>query len=544
MNLLSTIVLALFLISEPADMVVENARVWSAGEKVGFATFIAVRDGRFVHVGERDESFIGPKTQRIDAQGKVVIPGLIDAHIHMLSGGLLADQLELRDAMDKSDFIARVRQRAGELEVGQWILGGRWSTESWSDPTQPTKQWIDEASEDHPMFLSRMDGHSALVNSTALKIAGITKDGPPDPEGGVIDRDAETGEPTGILREAAMNLVRQHIPSPTIDQKVAALHRAAQFALQNGITAVGDICSEEDLPAYARWAKENRKIRVYLYVTANDWPSVATEIRDINWLQGWVEARGLKAYMDGSLGSRTAYMREPFMNNESHRPNWRGLLMEGVEDGRMVQNLFEAKKSDFQPIVHAIGDEANHLLVDLYESVYLGDIRKARPRSEHAQHLLPNDIKRFAKLGVIASMQPYHKADDGRYAESYIGSERAKSSYAYRSLLDAGAIVAFGSDWPVVTLNPFKGIEAAVTARTLDGKVWQSQQNITVAQALTCYTAHAAYALFAEDEIGLIKAGYRADFMILTSSPFDPDVVWDQVQPTAVFVEGKNIEVP
>ena len=243
------------------------------------------------------------------------------------------------------------------------------------------------------------------------------------------------------------------------------------------------------------------------------------------------------------MGSRTAYMREPFLGNDPARPDWHGLLRAGVEGGGLAANIRVARRAGLQPIAHAIGDEANHMLLDMLAEVYGEDLAIARCRAEHVQHLLAQDIARYGELGVIASMQPYHKADDGRYAESYIGPRRARSSYAYKSLLDTGAVLVFGSDWPVVSQNPFLGIEAAVTGRILDGGTWQTQQNITVAEALRSYSSRAAWAIFAENEIGRIAAGYRADFVILDRSPFDPDVQWAKIRPVKVFVDGRETNV-
>ncbi len=524
----------------PADLVIENGRIWSDG-RVGFAEFAAVRDGRFVSVGRSDPGLVGPATVRIDAAGRVVVPGLIDSHIHLLSGGVGLSRLRLRKATSREDFVRRVAVWARDLEPGAWILGGRWSVESWQRPQPPVKEWVDPVSGDRPLYLSRMDGHSALVNSAALRLAGITRSGPPNPEGGVIDRDPQTGEPTGILRESAMDLVSRHIPAPTLDEQVRALRRAMTEAVRHGITAVSDIPDLDDLPAYQGLADSgDLPMRLFLYPTASDWLVAARTVKGFRGRRGWVEIKGFKGYMDGSLGSRTAYMREPFLGNAPGKESWRGLLREGIEDGQLARNAAAARDAGFQTSAHAIGDEANHLLLVTLAATY-DDLPSARCRSEHAQHLLPQDIAQFGRLGVIASMQPYHKADDGRYAESYIGPERSRSSYAFRSLLDAGAVVAFGSDWPVVSLNPFLGIEAAVTGRTLDGKRWQTQENIPVAEALRCYTSRGAYAVFAENDLGRIAPGYRADFVILDRSPFGGDVDWPAIKPVAVYVEGRRV---
>ena len=545
-----SILLACLISPQPADLVIEDARIWSDG-LVGFAEFAAVRDGRFVYVGDRDEQFIGADTQRINARGRVVVPGLIDSHVHMLSGGASLNQLYLREAKDKRDFIRMVKEWAEKLPAGKWVLGGRWSVESWEVREQPTKEWVDPVTGDRPLFLSRMDGHSALVNSAALALAGITNDGPPDPTGGVIDRDPRTGEPTGILRESAMGFVSQLIPPSTSDDQIEALKLAMKEANRNGVTAVSDIPGLGSLQTYERLvASEELSVRFFLYPSGGEISSAIGRIKRFAGKKGWVEVKGFKGYMDGSLGSRTAYMREPFLGNPPERKNWRGLLSEGVEDGRFARNAAAARDAGLQTIAHAIGDEANHFLLNTLADVYK-DIGKARCRSEHAQHLLPSDIARFGELGLIASMQPYHKSDDGRYAEDYIGAERCKSSYAFKSLLDAGAVLAFGSDWPVVSINPFLGIEAAVTGRILptaespianrQSVFWQTQENITVAEALRCYTSRAAYACFMEDEIGRIAPGYRADFVILNRSPFGDSVVWSEIGPVEVWVEGRRV---
>lgn len=539
MSCITLCIAALTLQPAPADLVIDNARIWSDG-LVGFAEFAAVRDGRFVYVGPRRPDLIGDDTEIVNAAGRVVIPGLIDSHIHMLAGGAQLMRLSLREVADRREFVERVAGQAATLREGAWIVGGRWSTESWPDPRQPTREWVDGVSAGHPLFLSRMDGHSALVNTEALRIAGITADGPPDPPGGVIDRDPETGEPTGILRDAAMGLVTRHIASMTLQEQVDALILATAEALEHGITAVSDIPSVADLPAYEQLAEIGPDIRFYLYVTAADWAEALDLIRAFPQTEDRVEIRGLKAYLDGSMGSRTAYMHEPFLGNEPSQPDWSGLLREGVGSGGLARNVGVARQAGLQPIAHAIGDEANHMLLDVYEAVYGDDLAGARCRAEHVQHLLPDDIARYGALGVIASMQPFHKADDGRYAESYIGSHRARSSYAYKSLLDTGAVLVFGSDWPVVTLNPFLGIEAAVTGRILGGGTWQTQENITVTEALRSYTSRSAWAMRSEDAIGRIADGYRADFVVLERSPFDPAVRWENVRPFRVYVGGER----
>lgn len=540
--MLAAVLTLLLLPVQPADLVIENARIWTDG-RVGFAPFAAVRDGRFVYVGDYEPSLVGPNTEHLDAEGRVVLPGFIDSHIHMLNGGNNLSQLQLRDARDKEDFIRRVREWAGNLPEGRWILGGRWSTESWQHVEQPTRQWVDEASQGRPLFLSRMDGHSALVNSVALRMAGITKN-TPDPPGGVVDRDPVTGEPTGILRETAMGLVSRLIPPPTLQDKVEALNRAMRAANAMGITTVCDIPGIADLPAYEALAeRDDLTVRFLLYPTGGDWRRDAERLRAFRGKPGWIEPRGFKAYFDGSLGSRTAWMSAPFANNPPDNKDWSGLPMPIVTDGTFDRNARAAAEANLQVIVHAIGDEANRVLADKLLAAYGGieRLRAARARSEHAQHLAPDVIRAFAERGIIASLQPFHKADDGRYAEQYLGKERCAWSYAYRSLVNAGAVIAFGSDWPVVTQNVMLGLEAAVEGRILNGAIWFPEQSVTIAEALRAYTSYAAYAAFMEKEIGRIEVGYRADFVVLNASPFGLSPRWSEIQPDLVFVEGRKV---
>lgn len=529
----------LALATTPADLVVRNAQIWSDGLPA-FAECLAVKDGRFVHIGEFSAVWVGPETIVVDAEQRVILPGLIDSHIHMLSGGLGLRQVDLRPASDRNDFIRRVREYAAGLAADAWVQGGRWSVESWDEPESPRREWIDEVTGGRPAYLIRMDGHSALANSEALRRAGIDRNGPPDPEGGVIDRDPN-GEPTGILRESAMYLVSRLIPPASETDQLDALRAAMRHANAHGITAVGDIPGLGSLELYERLTSEETTVRFFLYPVVAEVGVAANRLRNFAAVPAWRELRGFKAYLDGTLGSRTALMREPFLGNPEGQEDWRGLFREGVTDGRFERNVRAAQTLGLQTIAHAIGDEANHFLLSTVADAYGSSLRDARCRSEHAQHLLPDDIERFARLGVIASMQPYHKADDGRYAEDYLGEERCRSSYAFKSLLDRGAVLVFGSDWPVVSIDPFLGVEAAVTGRTLDGRIWMPQENLTIAEALRCYTSRAAFGLKAEDEIGRIAIGLRADFVVLDRSPFAERVEWAAVKPWRTYVEGRVV---
>jgi len=517
-------------VTSPGDLVITNAKIWTGDPQRATGNALVIFKDRIVRICDfrSAQDFVSENTKVIDARGRRVIPGLVDCHAHLIGGGLTLTQLQLREVASKENFVQRVEKWVTDnpitdsQESGVWIRGRGWSIESWRDPQEPSKEWIDPVTGDRPAFLRRMDGHQALANSKALRLAGISK-GTPDPVGGQIVRSPQTGEPTGILKDAAMDLVSDLMPEPTSEQMHAALTEAMKLFNRHGVTMVHDMSNPEHGKVLSKAARDGKlSLRVYSFCQTDDWTSNSwSDIQD----QGdWWKSAGCKAYLDGSLGSRTAYMRLPYSDNEVGKLEWRGLLMDFAQPQKaksrdMFHQFLFAAQRGFQPAIHSIGDEANHLLLETYAKVrdqlpptQLGVFR---PRIEHAQHLLPEDIDRFSKIGVIASMQPLHKADDGRYAEKRIGSQRCQTSYAYRSLLDSGTRVCFGSDWPVVSNNPMLGIQAAVTGRTLDGKIFVPQQNITVEQALQCYTANAAYACFKENRLGVIKSGYLADIVIL-----------------------------
>ncbi|HKQ48781.1 MAG TPA: amidohydrolase [Phycisphaerae bacterium] len=562
-------------------MVVTNARIWTGDPKLPEANSLVVHEGRFVFVGDdaRPESWRrrGFNTEVIDAKGARLIPGLIDAHLHLVSGGLQLSRLNLRDVPDRAAFIGAVAERVKKTPKGEWILGGRWSTESWPDPAQPTKEWIDAVTPDHPVLLSRMDGHGALANSVALKIAGIDRNGPSDPPGGQIERDPATGESTGILKDAAIDLVEKHIPPPTVRESRHALIAAMKEAHRHGITSVHTMSEWRELAPIEQYRNfDMLTLRVRFYVSEHDWPAYLDRVKAHKG-DDMLRVCGFKEYADGSLGSRTAYMADPYSDNPPDKKDWRGLPRPFIhstnrsktdpnrksELHRLCQNV-----PPLSIAVHCIGDEANSIVLAIYARVFgnhfgppekrtpwideMGQVgvtgdgsppsKSMRLRIEHVQHLLPSDIPRFAQFGVVASMQPLHKADDARYAEKAIGPERCKTSYAFRSLLDAGAHVAFGSDWPVVSLNPFLGIHAAVTGESLDGKVFVPEQNITVEEALQCYTSGAAYAAGDDDRLGRIKEGYLADFAILDRDIFDvPAGELKSIGVKATYVGGRAV---
>jgi predicted amidohydrolase YtcJ len=502
-----------------ADLVIINARVWTGVDRDAQA--VAVKRDRIAAVGSDRtvRRWIGPETKIINAEGRRLIPGITDAHIHIVAGGLQLSRLQLRDIASREEFVSAVAAAARDIPEDTWILGGRWSVESWSDPQTPQKEWVDAITGDKPLFLSRMDGHQALANSAALRLAGIDRNGPPDPPGGAIDRDPVTGEPTGILKDAAMALVSRKIPPPSQAELDTALRRAMNHLNSLGVTSVHDMSGPSDLPTIER-AHSNGvlTVRIRKYVHVDDWSHAIEEVEDFPIDDEWLRVVGFKGYMDGSLGSRTAYMYHDYADAADGDPYPSGLLSDMASPPKKLRRMVEAaREANLQPAVHAIGTEANHILLDAYQAV----LRKygppaLPPRIEHAQHLLPEDISRLAQIGAAASMQPFHKADDGRYAEKALHRDDLRGSYAFRSILASGAMLCFGSDWPVVTCDPFEGMAAAVTSKTLDGKTWLERESLTTDEALRAYTVTAPIIAGDGSSLGTIEPGKLADMVILT----------------------------
>ena len=529
------------------DLAILNAKIWTGVRGAPDAQALGITADRIVVVGSNDDvrKQVTPHTRVIDAQGRRVIPGMTDTHIHTIWGGRMLSQLDLRDVPDRQAFIDAVARRARALPPGQWLLGGNWNVESWPDETPPRKEWIDSVTGDRPMFLGRTDGHQSLANSAALKLAGIDRNGPPDPEGGEIERDPQTNEPTGILKDAAESLVASKIPSPSEDEMYRALGDAMRALNRVGITAVQDLTEVEQLPVWVRARHENAlTIRMTGYLSVSFWDAYHEKLKSFPVHDEWLRMNGFKGYMDGSLGSRTAYMREPFTDATPQSKYPRGMLMSMVQPPpRFREMLRRADAAGFQCAVHAIGDEAIHILLDHYDAVLqqpttLPSVDESkrlgprRPRIEHSQHILPEDITRFGTVGVVAVMQPRHKHDDGRFAEAAIGKERSQTTYAWRGLLRSNAAVVFGSDWPVASPDPFAGIAAAVTGLTADGEVWVPEQNITVAEALRAYTVTPAWVEGREADRGTIEPGKLGDVVILTQDVLA--VPQDQINQTKV----------
>lgn len=419
--------------------------------------------------------------------------------------------------------MTRIAAHARKVGPEHWITGGGWDEQRWTPYVLPSRQMIDAVTPANPLFLSRLDMHMALANTRALQLAGITRE-TPDPPGGAIVRDAD-GQPTGLLKDTAMTLVSALIPTESIDERVAAARAALTEAARFGVTSFCDMgMSDEafdDFRAYQRLEREGAlTARVSLFMPIGSYERLQQVGVEKHFGSERLRIGGLKGFADGSLGSSTAAFLDPFTDEPHHC----GLVMREMTDGSMAKWIDVADAHELQIAIHAIGDRANADVLSIFESRSHGtSIRARRFRIEHAQHLDPSLIERFARSGVIASMQPYHAIDDGRWAETKIGIERAKAAYAFRSLLDAGVTVTFGSDWTVAPLNPLLGIYAAVTRRTIDGKHpegWIPEQKITVEEALRCYTTNNAWAMFAEREVGRIAPGMLADMVVLSEDLF------------------------
>ena len=473
----------------------------------------------------------------IDLGGRFVTPGFIDSHVHLLQGGSNLASVQLRDASTPEEFITRITDYAAMQKPGTWILGGDWDGMGWE--TLPHRDWIDSVTPDNPVFVSRLDGHMALANSLAMKLAGVdrrVKDVP----GGTIERDGRI-EPTGIFKDNAMDLISVKIPGQSDEEVDRALLAAMNYLASNGVTSVHGVDAAGYADAITRIRDRGQQItRIYYLKTISRWDELKDHIEREGKGDRWVSTGGVKGFVDGSLGSHTAAFTEPYTD----LPTDSGLFVNSRED--LYRWISESDRAGLQVVIHAIGDRAINFLLDTYERVAAENgERDRRFRIEHSQHIAPGDIKRYAELKVIASMQPYHAIDDGRWAEEYIGPERMKTTYAFRSLIDSGATVAFGSDWFVAPATPLEGIYAAVTRRTLDGKNpdgWVPEQKITVEEALKAYTLNAAYASFEEDIKGTLEPGKLADFVVLDRdlTAIDPVEIWD-MKVRQTWVGGKKV---
>lgn len=528
-----------------ADLIVTNARIWTVDPALPTAQAVAIIGDRIVAVGSSAEidAWRGSQTHVIDASGKRLVPGFNDAHVHFVDGGEQLDSVQLTDATSSDEFVRRIAAFARALPNGDWIKEGDWDETKWIPAQLPTRQMIDAVTPDNPVFVYRYDGHMALANSIALKLAGITAQ-TPDPPGGVIVRDAQ-GNPTGALKDAAVNFVEKIIPPLSHEQRLHAARRALAYAASLGVTSVQHMNpNRADIAVYSE-LDDLGELTTRIYAAP-----LIDEVDDqvkIGFRRAFGDSflriGAVKAYADGSLGSRTAYFFDPYTDE----PGNRGLLSELMQPlSLMRERMMKADAAGLQVCTHAIGDRGISMILDLYqEIVQAHGSADRRLRIEHAQHMAAKDFDRFAQLHVIASVQPYQAIDDGRWAEARIGHDRASRTYAFRTFLNHGVHLAFGTDWDVAPLNPLLGIYAAVTRATLDGKNpagWFPEQKLTVAEAVEAYTMGSAYAEFQEREKGSITRGKLADMVLLSDDIFSivPEKIRD-VKVAETIVGGKVV---
>jgi predicted amidohydrolase YtcJ len=494
------------------DLALVGGSVWTGFSRVPRTDAIGISGDRIVAIGnDAVRAAITRTTRVVELKGAFVMPAFIDNHTHFLKGALALAQPELLTATSRTEFAERIG-RAAKADPGQWITGKSWDEQRMGGEL-PTRAWIDAVTPDTPVAVPRTDLHMFLLNSVALRLAGVDRN-TPDPDGGVIVRDSN-GEPTGILKDNAKLLVQRVIPRLTPVQEDAAIRGAIAMAHSHGVAQVH--VPEIDWNAHEALRRSaiarQQGMRFYSFVPLQDWRRIAGTVAQEGRGDGWLRWGAVKGLADGSLGSRTALFREPYTDDADTT----GVRVMPLDELR--QNVLDADKAGLQIAVHAIGDLANDDVLDIFKAVAAQNgPRDRRFRIEHAQHLRPASIPRFAQQGVIASVQPYHAIDDGRWAVKRIGEARLKGTYAFESLIRSGAHVTFGSDWPVAPLDPIQGIHAAVTRETLDGANragWLPDQKTTVEQALVAYTVANAYAGFQENRVGRIAPDYLADLVII-----------------------------
>ncbi len=528
-----------------ADLIIQNAHVWTVDASQPEAEAVAILGERIVAVGssQQIESWKGSHTHVVDAGGKRLLPGFNDAHVHFLDGGLQLDSVQLNDATSAQEFARRIRERAAKMTKGEWMLNGDWDETKWTPAEMPTRELIDSGTSDIPVAVSRYDGHMVLANSAALKIAGITAQ-TPDPDGGVIMRD-KNGNPTGGLKDAALDMLFKAVPALTHDPRRHAIVRALEHAASVGVTSVQNMNPDyADMAIYNELLDEGKlTTRIYaapLITQVDDQVKIGIKRA---FGSSYLRIGALKGYADGSLGSSTAYFFEPF----SDKPGNRGLLSDEMHPVSLMRDrMMRGDDAGLQLCTHAIGDAGISAILDIYSEIERQHgVRERRWRIEHAQHMAAKDFDRFSKLKVIASVQPYHAIDDGRWAEGRIGHDRASRTYAFRTFLDHGVKLALGTDWSVAPLNPMLTLYAATTRATLDGKNpggWFPEQKLTIREAIEAYTMGSSYAEFQEKEKGSITPGKLADMVLLSDDvlKIDPVKIRD-VKVLKTWVGGKLI---
>ncbi len=522
-----------------ADLLLINGRIYTMDPQCPRASALAVCGGRIRAVGGDDlRTLAGPGTEVVDLEGRTVLPGLTDSHLHLTWFALGLQQVDLTGTASLADVRARLAERVAVTPAGEWILGRGWHQEEWPDRRFPTAADLDAVAPDHPVLLVARSGHALVANSAAMERAGVTA-GTPDPPGGRIVRD-EAGRPTGLFLEDAMRLIQAAVPQPDAEAVLRALPAALDHLARLGLTAVHDMGDLVSFEAYQRHREDGApfslRIVFYLPLEGLD-PARALRLRS-GLGDDFLRIGGVKVFADGALGPRTAAMLEPYIGE----PENRGILT--LEPEKLRDVVRRTAEGGLALAVHTIGDRANRLVLDALEALPPENRARLRHRIEHVQLIHPDDIGRLATLGVVASMQPIHAVQDAPMADRYWGPARCATAYAWRSLLDAGAVLAFGSDCPVESPNPFLGIHAAVTRSRPDGyggpEGWVPAQRITVEEAVRAYTWGAAWAAGMEGRLGTLTPGKWADLVVLDQDIFtaDPSLI-PQTRVLGTMVGGR-----
>ncbi len=515
-----------------ADTMVIHGKVYTVSAFKPWAEAVAVRDGRIAAAGTdyEIEKLRGPRTRVIDAAGRLVLPGFVDCHIHFLDGSLSLGRVNLEGAKDAADIQQRLREYAEKHPGTDWVLGRGWDYAMFGAAALPDKKYLDGIFPDRPVFLEGYDGHTYWANSKALAMAGITKD-TPNPPNGIIVRDPQTGEATGALKERAAELVRKAVPKPTRGEKIAALRAGIAWANENGLTRVHSAGGDfEELALYDE-IRQHGDLNLRFYIARfQDPPGLREEdlaeskMARERYHDEWIDTNAVKFMVDGVIESHTAALLDPYTDDASTK----GKLFWDPE--RYKSAVAELDRLGFQIFTHAIGDYGVRTALDAYDNAErVNHTRDRRPRIEHIETISPGDISRFGKLGVIASMQPLHSypnEDTLNVWARNIGPDRAARAWVWKSILDSGGHICFGSDWPVVTLNPWEGVQTAVTRQTKEGTPeggFVPSQRLTVAQAVEAYTLGAAFAGRREKTEGSLETGKSADLIIVSQNIFTAD---------------------
>tara|TARA_X000000368_G_scaffold77533_1_gene57851 strand:- start:2663 stop:4273 length:1611 start_codon:yes stop_codon:yes gene_type:complete len=498
---------------EKADKIYINGNIYTGQENDDRYNYIAIKKNIIISVGTGEYShLVDHSTKIIDLKNNFTLPGFIDNHTHLMWGGATLRSIELKNINDKNIFINTFKNYVNKYLEDRWIEGGNWDHENWGG-VLPSKSWIDSVTLNNPVLVTRIDGHMALSNSIALKKAGINRF-TPNPPGGIIDKDPITGEPTGILKENAIDLVRRVIPKKTKEIRDEIFNTSMKHAASFGVTQVHDMCSWDDLLTYKR-NKDKLTLRIKAYTWYENWNNLIDLIKSDGAGDDMLRWDGIKAMVDGSLGSRTAWMHNHYLDDK----NTRGVLI--INDTTFFKDLIKnIDNNDVQLAVHAIGDKANDWIIDHFlQIIEHNGIKDRRFRIEHAQHLTNNGIDKIIKHDIIPSMQPYGCIDDTRWMHKRISNALMARSYIFNTFIQNNVNLTFGSDWDVTPLNPLEGIYAAVSRKTLNGKHpdgWYPEQKISIYDAIKCYTKNNAYAGFQETKLGVLKKDMLADFVVLS----------------------------